>query len=41
MLDYLNLPNLKTLKVQDIGEHEILVVVEGVARPARCPDSTC
>ena len=41
MLDYLNLPNLKTLKVQDIGEHEILVDVEGGARPARCPDSSC
>jgi len=35
MLDYLNLPNLKTLKVQDIGKHEILVHVEGVRRDAR------
>ena len=41
MLDYLNLPNVKTLRVHDIGEHEILVDVEGGVRPARCPDSNC
>ena len=41
MLDYLNLPNVKTLRVHDIGEHEILVDVEGGVRPARCADSNC
>ena len=41
MLDYLNLPNVKTLRVHDVDEQEILVDVEGGVRPTRCPDVNC